>query len=346
MKLLNHPAAWLPADLTAAADRWQYTLSDDDLVELEQGLRHIQATGKIVPQFGKDDFPLPGLMTALAPYQRELEHGLGVLYITGFPIERFTKDEASIIFWGLGQHFGKPWEQNRRGHLLGDVIDEGKSIADTSARGYQTTATLDMHTDGADVVGLLCLKQAPVGGDSQIVSGLAVYNYLAQTAPEILQHLLDSEWCMDWRDEEPAGGKPYHRARLFERGENDVVTCFSLVQYIYSAQRHRDKHPEIPALTDFDRKALETFSAATENPDLVFQYRLKPGDMTFLNNHFHLHGRSQFEDAQEVRERRHLRRLWLESESWNGIRPRAMQNIWETARGHWAAENTTVQMWD
>ena len=346
MQSLQHPAAWLPGDLTAAAERWQYTFSDDDIAELTQGLRHIQASKKIVPHFGKDDFPLPQLMKKLAPFQRELEHGLGVLYLTGFPIERFSKDEASVIFWGLGMHFGKPWEQNERGHLLGDVIDEGRSIEDTSARGYQTTATLDMHTDGADTVALLCLKQAPVGGESQIVSALAVYNHLAQTAPDVLQHLLDTDWCLDWRDEEPPGHKPYHHAKIFERGQNGVVTCFSIVPYIYSAQRHREKCPEIPALTAFDEKALETFSAATVNPDLVFKYRLEAGDMTFLNNHFHLHGRSQFEDAQDIKERRHLRRLWLEADSWNGIRPRAMQNIWETARGHWATKETTVQMWD
>ena len=346
MQTLKHPAAWLPGDLAAAADRWQYTFTGDDVAELTQGLRLVQTRKKVVPHFGKDDFPLPELMQKLAPFQRELEHGLGVLYLTGLPIERFSKDEASVIFWGLGLQFGKPWEQNKRGHLLGDVINEGRSIADPSARGYQTTATLDMHTDGADLVGLLCLKQAPLGGESQIVSALAVYNRLAETAPEVLQHLLDTEWCMDWRDEEPAGGKPYHRARLFERGDNGMATCFSLVQYIYSAQRHRDKCPEIPLLTDFDRKALETFSATTEDPALVFRYRLEAGDMTFLNNHFHLHGRSQFEDAPDPRERRHLRRLWLEADSWNGIRPRAMQNIWATARGHWAQQNTTVQMWD
>ena len=346
MQTLKHPAAWLPGDLAAAADRWQYTFTGDDVAELTQGLRLVQTRKKVVPHFGKDDFPLPELMQKLAPFQRELEHGLGVLYLTGLPIERFSKDEASVIFWGLGLQFGKPWEQNKRGHLLGDVINEGRSIADPSARGYQTTATLDMHTDGADLVGLLCLKQAPLGGESQIVSALAVYNRLAETAPEVLQHLLDTEWCMDWRDEEPPGGKPYHRARLFERMENGMATCFSLVPYIYSAQRHRDKCPEIPLLTDFDCKALDTFSATTEDPALVFRYRLAAGDMTFLNNHFHLHGRSQFEDAPDPRERRHLRRLWLEADSWNGIRPRAMQNIWATARGHWAQQDTTVQMWD
>lgn len=346
MQIIQHPAAWQPRDLTAAAARWQYELTREDVAELTAAMRQVQATGKIVPHFGKADFPIPQLIAKLAPYEQELAHGLGVLYIKGLPMEAFSKDEASMVFWGLGMHFGKPWEQNKRGHLLGDVINEGKSINDTSARGYQTTATLDMHTDGADVVGLLCLKQAPQGGESQIVSALAVYNYLAKTQPEVLAHLLATEWCIDWRDEEPPNDKPYHRAKVFETGKNGLVTCFSLVAYIFSAQRHRDKYPEIPQLTAFDEKVLKAFSAATENPELVFQYRLAAGDMTFLNNHFHLHGRSHFQDADDLAQRRHLRRLWLEFDSWTGIRPTAMQNILLNARGHWAKEDSTVQMWD
>jgi alpha-ketoglutarate-dependent taurine dioxygenase len=118
------------------------------------------------------------------------------------------------------------------------------------------------------------------------------------------------------------------------------------VAYIFSAQRHRDKHPEIPQLTAFDEEVLKAFSAATENPELVFQYRLAAGDMTFLNNHFHLHGRSHFQDAEDPKQRRHLRRLWLESDSWNAIRPKVMQNILKNARQHWAKAEPTVQMWD
>lgn len=138
------PAAWLPTNLADAAVRWQYTFTDHDIAELTQALRDIQASNKVVPNFGKDDFPLLQLMKKLAPFQHELDHGLGVLYVQGFPVDQFSKDEASVIFWGLGLHFGRPWEQNDRGHLLGDVINEGKRLDDTSARGYQTTATLDM----------------------------------------------------------------------------------------------------------------------------------------------------------------------------------------------------------
>jgi hypothetical protein len=238
-------------------------------------------------------------------------------------------------------NFGKPWEQNLRGHLLGDVINEGKSLDDPSARGYQTTATLEMHTDGADLVGLLCLRQAPVGGESQIVSALSVYNRLASTHPEALERLLRTEWCMDWRGEEAPGTPPYHRGRIFERTPHGM-TCLALTGYIYSAQRYEG----VPKLDAADRAAIEAFRSASEHPELVVQFRQTAGDMFFLNNHFHMHGRSTFQDSEDPRERRHLRRLWLESDAWTACRPRAMQDIFETARVHWAKPDTPVQMWD
>ena len=238
-------------------------------------------------------------------------------------------------------NFGKPWEQNLRGHLLGDIINEGKSLDDPSARGYQTTATLEMHTDGADVVGLLCLKQAPEGGENQFVSALAVHNLLARTNPGALQRLLDTEWCMDWRGEEAPGTPPYHRGSIFSTTPYGMA-CLALTGYIYSSQRH----PDAPRLSEDDRAAIEAFRNASEDPGLIVRFRQSPGDILFLNNHFHVHGRSTYKDADDPNERRHLRRLWLESETWEGCRPRAMQDILENARMHWAKPDSTVQMWD
>ena len=338
---LQHRAAWTPQVLSEAEESWIYHWTDDDIAELDQALRQVSRDGLTVPRIAKEQFPIPGVMSRLAPFRHELDLGLGVLYLKGFPIERYTKDEASVIFWGLGMHFGRPWEQNVRGHLLGDVINEGKSLDDPSARGYQTTATLEMHTDGADVVGLLCLKQAPEGGESQIVSALSVYNQLAATNPGALQRLLDTEWCMDWRGEEAPGSPPYHRGAIYERTSHGV-TCLALTGYIYSAQRYE----AVPRLSDADREAIEAFRKASEDPALVLRFRQSAGDMQFLNNHFHMHGRSTYVDAEDPRERRHLRRLWLESEAWSGCRPRAMQEILANARQYWARPDSTVQMWD
>lgn len=340
MEKINHPAAWTAESLFKNTRAWVYQLTDEDITELNQALAYVEANGLVVPKLGKEDFPIPVLMEKLKRYKQELDLGMGLFQLKGFPVERYSKDQASAIFWGLGMHFGKPWAQNNRGHLLGDVINEGKTIDDPSARGYQTTITLNMHTDGADLVGLLFLKQAPVGGESTVVSALSVYNLLAETNPAVLQHLLDTEFCIDWRNEERPGDLPFHRGKIFSRNGDDV-TCFALTVYIQSAQRHA----EARRLTEQDLAAIAAFEQACEHPSLLVSFKQQAGDIFFLNNHFHAHGRSSFTDAEDPKDRRHLRRLWLESDAWAGRRPPVMQNILDTSR-HWERSDTTVQMWD
>lgn len=340
-KEVNHRAAWTAKSLQAQSADWIYRLTTDDLAELDQALHGVRSRGLVVPNFDQHDFPIPKLMAKLATRHEGLNFGLGILYIRGFPVERYTKDQASAIFWGLGMHIGKPWEQNMRGHVLGDVIDEGKSLSDTSARGYQSTAGLEMHTDGADIVGLLCLKQAPTGGENQIVSGISVFNKLTQHHPGVARHLLNKTFGFDWRNEEAPGTKPYYLGQVYEPlGEG--VSSFALIGYIHSAQRHA----EVPRLTDVDIQALDTFQAMTQDPELVFSFRQSAGDMVFLNNHFHLHARTSFTDSPDPRERRHLRRLWLEAPEWAAQRPKVMAQILSNARAYWQKHDAIVPMWD
>jgi hypothetical protein len=338
---VKHRATWTAQSLQECSSEWIYHLNTDDIAELDQALQQVKASGLVVPQFGVAEFPIPRLMAKLAKHKEALNFGLGVLYLRDLPIGRYSKDEASAIFWGLGMYFGKPWEQNLRGHVLGDVINEGKSLDDPSARGYQTTATLEMHTDGADHVGLLCLKQAPLGGENQIVSGLSVFNTLLETHPDLAQHLLDTEFCIDWRNEEPPGELPYHRGHIFERVDIGL-TSFALTGYIHSAQRHAD----VPRLTDTDVAALAAFQATANDPALVFRFTQQAGDMVFLNNHFHVHARTNFTDSDDPKEKRHLRRLWLEADEWAAHRPKVMSNILVNAQNFWRKPESTVTMWD
>lgn len=335
-----HPAAWTAKSLMEQTDKWIYTLSEEDVAELDAALQAVKAKGLSVPHFGKAEFPMPRLAAKLAQYKHSLDFGLGILYIKGFPISRFTKDQASAIFWGLGSYIGRSWAQNNRGHLLGDIRDEGRSFDDPMARGYQTTADLDMHTDGADMVALLCLKQAPEGGENQFSSAVSTYNKLLESNPQALQHLLDTEYCIDWRGEEPAGEEPFHRARIFSPVEG-AVACLDLLPYIRSAQRF----PQVPRLTEEDNAAFAAFEKAMWDEELVVRVRQEPGDMLFLNNHYHLHARSTFRDAEELSEKRHLRRLWLESLEWGGQRPKSMENLLRVSNT-WRTPDSAVQMWD
>ncbi|CAN7310078.1 TauD/TfdA family dioxygenase [Pseudomonas sp. LjRoot71] len=241
---------------------------------------------------------MPKLAAKLAPYTASLDFGLGILYIKGFSVSRYTKDQASAIFWGIGCHIGRSWVQNNRGHLLGDIRDEGRSLDDPMARGYQTTADLDMHTDGADIVALLCLKQAPEGGENQLSSAVSAYNRLLESDPQALRHLLETEYCIYWRGEQPAGEEPFHRARVLTPVVG-AVACLNLIGYIHSAQRL----PRVPRLTEQDLEAFAAFKKAIWAEELVVRVR------------------------QEPSEKRHLRRLWLESPAWQGKRPAAMESL-------------------
>ena len=72
----------------------------------------------------------------------------------------------------LGIHIGTPVSQNSRGHLLGHVRDEGRTMDDPNARAYQTRAKMDFHSDQlpVDILGLFCVRTAKQGGASALTS--------------------------------------------------------------------------------------------------------------------------------------------------------------------------------
>ena len=87
-----------------------------------------------------------------------------------FPRERWSNDEMSMAYWGIGAHLGRPWPQNAKGHLLGDVTDHGKEVGDPSSRGNEIGLVgLDFHCDGSDLVGLMCLQTGISGGLSAVL---------------------------------------------------------------------------------------------------------------------------------------------------------------------------------
>ena len=64
------------------------------------------------------------------------------------------------------------------------------------------------------------------------------------------------------------------------------------------------------ALTDFEREALDYFEDVCAR--LAVRMRLQRGDIQFLNNVTHLHGRTAYEDYPEPERKRHYLRIWVE----------------------------------
>lgn len=80
-------------------------------------------------------------------------------------------------------------------------------------------------------------------------------------------------------------------------------------------------HPELPALSDIQREALNFLEEVADRPELHVTFMQEPGDMLFLNNWITLHRRSEFEDFDDPAKKRHLMRIWLSVPNSRPIHP-------------------------
>ena len=306
------PSAWLGKQMRAQSESWLYTLTSDDIADLENAARYFQATGLDVGEISTETFPLTSFSKHIYSLKRCLLGGTGVEVLRGLPIASYTQAFAATVFCGIGVHLGRARSQNAQGHILGHVRDVGADANDPNTRIYQTRERQSFHTDSADVVALLCLKMAKQGGQSLLVSAESIYNRMRAECPDLLLKLFEPI-STDRRGEVPEGALPFVNIPVLS-WENDFLTVFYQRQYIDSAQRFK----EAVRLTPDHVKALDTFDEMANDPDLCFGMQLEPGDMQFVYNHSQLHDRTAFLDWPDPAQRRHLMRLWL---SLEGDRP-------------------------
>src|SRR6185503_19129861 len=118
---------------------------------------------------------------------RQVEDGRGFVLLRGLPVEDYSKDDLGMIFWGIGTHLGRGLSQSVMGDRLGHVKDFSRK--DPGARAYRNKQELSPHTDSADLVGLVCLRQAESGGVSRLTSAVSVHNTMLAENPEVLERL-------------------------------------------------------------------------------------------------------------------------------------------------------------
>lgn len=158
MPRILEPSCEWRADDVADPSAWTETLGPREVEELDAAIGHARGVSDDFLDIGKADFPLPSLGVRLAAIEDELMNGRGFVLLRGLPRERWSNDEMCLAYWGIGAHLGRPWPQNHKGHVLGDVTDQGKTPGDPTARGNELGQIgLEFHCDGADLVGLMCL---------------------------------------------------------------------------------------------------------------------------------------------------------------------------------------------
>ncbi len=300
------PAAWTGDQMRADAS-WRAGADAGDVDEIDAAINAVRASGKALNQLRREDFPLPRLAAKIATWREDIEHGRGFQVISGFPADRWGEDGASIFFWCLGLHIGRPGAQNRKGDLLGHVRDTGADKADPFVRQYMTTQDIPFHCDAADIVGLFCLRRAKAGGRSRIASSVSVFNELRRRRPDLAPRLFEP-FMLDTRDENAATGAAVIPVPPCQYA-NGVLRTFYHAEYFRTAARH----PGV-TLSAIETEILDLYDAIAASPDFHVDMDLEPGDIQLLSNHQIIHARTDYEDYPDPGQKRHLLRLWLSLE--------------------------------
>jgi hypothetical protein len=288
-----------------------------------------------VLDIGRDDFPLPGLRPRLFDIERELIEGRGFVRLRGIARERYSQAQMEMIYWGIGMHLGQPWPQNQYGHVLGDVTDQGKPAEDPTSRGNEIgRIAFPYHSDGSDLVGLMCLQRARSGGLSTVANAVAIHNDLVREAPELAAALYAPQ-PYDFRGGEPPGSKPWYEIPVFTDWRGRLFVRY-IRPYILASQRHADA-PRIEPLAE---QAMQRVDAMTQDPSYNVFMQLEPGDIQFVNNYHVLHARTAYEDDREAGLVRHLKRLWLATDVLPDRPPYFQRNL----SGHWDKRRTVSRV--
>lgn len=310
---IDQPCAWHATDLEGST-AWVRTLSDDDVAELDRRLAHFSSKGLPWHEANSTTFPLDGFEELLTDIRDELEDGVGMVRLSGLPVDRYELDQLHAIWGSLGHHLGTPVSQSLIGErqmLIQDVgrraasygeLAEHDNFRSARARAF-STAGLRFHTDRCDVVGLLCVRQALVGGHSRVVSAVAVHNEMLRRRPDLVDALYE-DYPRSRFGEEETDATVWYPLPVFALEADKFSTHYSRT-YIEAAQTN----PDVPRLSAAQLEAIDVMAEVAA--EISFEMTFAPGDMQFLNNHVIYHARDAYEDPPAPTGGRLLYRQWL-----------------------------------
>lgn len=282
--------SWAAQD-AQAPDTWRFTLSPQAVAAC-----HALAA---------DPGSAPGtvLATVLDKAIRTVKSDFGMALIRGLPV---TGPEArtKALLRAVGCLVGTVMPQNSKGETLCEVRDSGPGSA--GRRGYLSRVALPFHSDTADILGLLCVRNAKSGGDNAIVSSLRIRQRLEAECPELLRVL---EEGFPYAYPEDGGGV------------TEPIPVFSMVSGQVSCRYLRAFIEAAGSLSNKQRAALDAFDAIAAEPGMAVGLQLQPGDLLLLNNYTVLHSRTDFEDHDEPARTRLLLRLWLNVPDFRALHP-------------------------
>ena len=301
----DHPCSWDTSAIGTENELAQ-TLNSKQVDVLLKATTHARSLGKKVEDVTRDDFPLDDISDDLENWKWELQEGRALFLLRGLPMDEMSEDDCAFLYWGFGTHFGVAKPQSVAGDRLGYVRDQSDN--NRNSRGYQKRSELAMHTDTTDILAMMSIVQAKEGGLSGCTSGPAIYNYLLQNEPEVLETLCSGFHYPVFGLRKPGGSLVTEdKYPIFTMADGYLSVSY-LRAHIDMAFGGLDRD-----MSDAERHALDTFEALSKDPRFCLRFNMEPGDIFFMNNYVLLHDRTAFEDHEDPAKRRLLFRLWLDA---------------------------------
>lgn len=294
------PEVWIGEEL--ASDH-AYVLSAKQARDLAEVARRFEPDAATFAQVNFREL-LPSLAPLMSDVSRMLVAGRGAALVRGVPVGDLDESQCAVACWALGVFVGQGVSQSSAGDLIGYVRDDNHPI-----RSYLNRSKLRYHVDLADLVGLLCVRKAKVGGQSMVASSLALHNEMAKAHPEYLEAL---EGAFHWsrNNEQGVDEAPFSQPIPMFTREGGQVSC-----RFASSMIRRGAEAADTKLTPLQEEALDFMESTAAR--FAYASYLEPGDLQLLNNYTTLHNRTEFEDWPQPGCKRLLLRLWLR---YDGIR--------------------------
>ncbi|CAL00422.1 hypothetical protein AnigIFM59636_007718 [Aspergillus niger] len=353
---LKSSLVWHGKDINNSTD-WIFHLNEAQLDEINTALKSFQSLNLPLGHINQVTFPLPNLKTHLRSLSKDLHTGRGFFILRGLNVDRYTREENIIIYCGVSAYVA-----NLRGRQQDPHFTNGKSLVISHIKDLTRTKdaadvgapsnTADkqvFHTDGGDIISLICLNPSVQGGESYIASSWLIYNILARERPDLI-HTLSEDWPFDGFGNKT---RPYTlRPLLFHQPATASTPDRVIMQYArryFTGFQAQPRSPDIPPITEAQAEALDALHFLAEENSATLDFQ--KGDIQYINNHSIFHARNGFVDepgneyvyflfpsltawlgsfAKMYREcRRHLIRLWLRDEEYGWETPEMLRPRWE-----------------
>jgi len=299
--ITNEKLAW-DENFKTTTQEYFIKLSDESIKELINNKNNLE----------KEDISFfPILKTQILKIKKILLEEHGFVIIDGKSFLEFSKDDVKSIYIIISKLLGLLIPQNIKNEILIEVKDEGKSMK-TGGRYHQTKDGGSCHTDSPqwentpDFIGLCCIHPAKIGGINKYISAYTIHNSFVKENIDMLE-VLYQKFYFDKRGEYKTGEEP----TIFEpiiKFENNKITFRYLRDYIDQGYKIQNKE-----LTNEQLKSLDLLDNLLDNPKNIIEYTLQKYDMTFFNNNWIIHGRTNFEDFEDLEKKRLMLRVWIKN---------------------------------